>query len=124
MKRPSHRFYVATKSIAFAGGNRPDYGPSVPRHWAYLTPMDGPPPDTHSFVVRVWPKRVENAEGDASWRGSITHVETGERMYLESLTEIPGVIAPYVVETGGTLDLRTRLCLWMASLALPETAPD
>lgn len=84
--------------------------------------MDERSPTAHSFVVRVWPKKVEDSDCDASWRGSVTHVETGERVYLESLTEVPGVIAPYVVENGGTLDLRTRLCLWMASLAPHNTA--
>ncbi len=86
--------------------------------------MDEPPPTAHSFVVKVWPKKVEDSGRDASWRGSVTHVETGERVYLESLVEVSSVIAPYVVENGGTIDLRTRLCLWMASLALPKTAPD
>lgn len=84
--------------------------------------MDEPHPNGHSFVVKVWPKKVEDSDRDASWRGSVTHVKTGERRYLESLTEVPGVIAPYVVENGGTLDLRTRLCLWMESLRFRDTA--
>jgi len=77
--------------------------------------MDGPPPNTHSFVVRIWPKQVENAEYDASWRGSITHVETGERLYLEGLLEVPTFIAPFILEAGGTLDWRSRLLLWVVS---------
>jgi hypothetical protein len=60
---------------------------------------------------------VENAEGDASWRGSITHVETGERRYLEGLIEVPAFIAPYILEAGGALDWRSRLLLWVASRA-------
>jgi len=84
--------------------------------------MDGPPPDTHSFVVRVWPKRVENAEGDAPWRGSITHVETGERRYLEGLIEVPAFIAPYILEAGGTLDWRSRVLLWVATKAAHDSA--
>jgi len=84
--------------------------------------MDEPPSNAHSFVVKVWPKKVEDSDRDASWRGSVTHVETGERVYLESLVEVPGAIAPHVVEAGGTLDLRTRLCLWMESLGSPNSA--
>ena len=86
--------------------------------------MEDPLPNTHSFVVRIWPKRVEDPERDTSWRGTVTHVDTGRRLHLKRLVEVPEFIAPYIVEAGGTLDLRTRLCLWMASLALPETAPD
>ena len=77
--------------------------------------MDEPPP-AHSFVIKIWAKRVEDASEDAAWRGSITHVESGERLYLDRLLEVLGVLAPYVREVGGTLDRRTRLCLWMASL--------
>lgn len=75
--------------------------------------MDEPLPDTSSFVVRIWPKKVEDSRQDASWRGSVTHVETGKRLYLKSLMDIPEFIAPYVVDAGGDLDLRTRLWLWM-----------
>jgi hypothetical protein len=84
--------------------------------------MDEPPSNVHSFVVKVWPKKVEDSGRDASWRGSVTHVETGERVYLESLVEVPGAIAPHVVEAGGTLDFCTRLCLWMESLRSHDMA--
>jgi hypothetical protein len=84
--------------------------------------MDSPPPNTHSFVVRIWPKRVEGVGEDASWRGSITHVEAGERRYLEDLIEVPRFIAPYIIEAGGTLDWRSRLLLWRASESLRDSA--
>ena len=86
--------------------------------------MDELPP-AHSFVIKIWAKRVDDATRDASWRGTITHVESGKRQYLESLVEVPRVLAPYVVEAGGTLDLRTRLCLWMVpSASYRRTADD
>lgn len=73
------------------------------------------PPQTNSFVVKIWAKRVEDSERDASWRGSVTDVETGERLYLERLSQIPGFLAPYVLEAGGELDIRTLLFLWLVS---------
>lgn len=73
------------------------------------------PPHTDSFVVKIWAKKVEDSGRDASWRGSVTHVETGERLYLERLTQIPSFLAPYVLEAGGELDVRTLLFLWLVS---------
>ena len=81
--------------------------------------MDEPPP-AHSFVVKVWAKRVEDASQDASWRGSITHVESGERVYLDRLMQVPEYLAPYVIEVGGALDLWTRLYLRLASSSHAE----
>lgn len=71
------------------------------------------PPHTDSFVVKIWVKRVEDSGRDASWRGSVTHVETGERLYLERLTQILSFLAPYVLEAGGELDIRTLLLLYL-----------
>lgn len=78
------------------------------------------PPSAHSFVVKIWAKRVDDASQDASWRGSITHVESGERLYLDRLMDVPNFLAPYVVEVGGTLDRRTRLCLRLTSSSQSE----
>lgn len=72
-------------------------------------------PQADSFVVKIWEKKVEDAAHDASWRGSIAHVESGDRFYLESLADVPCFLAPYVVEAGGELELRTRLYLWITS---------
>lgn len=76
-------------------------------------PMDEPPPEVHSFVVKIWAKEVKDPRSDASWRGSVTHVGTGERRYIQRLMQIPYFIAPYVNEIGDALDLRSRLCLWI-----------
>lgn len=76
--------------------------------------MDDPPPQEHSFVVKIWAKEVENPAQDAQWRGSVTHVGTGKRLYIKNLVQISAFLVPYVVEFGGSLDLRTRCCVWMA----------
>lgn len=69
--------------------------------------MDDRPLQAHSFIVKVWSKRVDDASQDATWRGSVTHVESGERLYLKRLVQIPGFIAPFVSEVGGTIDAET-----------------
>jgi hypothetical protein len=79
--------------------------------------MGKSPPQTHSFVVKVWEKEGGAQQGGVPWRGSITHVGTGERLYLENLREVSGFLAPYVRDLGGALDLRTRLCLWLTLAA-------
>lgn len=76
--------------------------------------MEEVSPKPHSFVVKVWAEEVVDARRDPSWRGYITHVGTGERLYLKSLLQVPGFMAPFVEDLGGSLDVRTRMCLWMA----------
>lgn len=75
--------------------------------------MGESPPQTHSFVVKVWEKEGGAQEEGVPWRGSITHVGTGKRLYLENLREVSDFLVPYVRDLGGSLDLRTRLCLWL-----------
>lgn len=84
--------------------------------------MPEPSPEAHSFVVKIWEKEVEDPRRDSSWRGSITHVGTGERQYFESLMHVSGFLAPYALDLAESLDFRTRLCLWICpSLARQET---
>jgi hypothetical protein len=47
---------------------------------------------THSFVVRVW---IE-AGAQPPWRGSVTHVSTGQRRHFTDLGEVVSFIEPYV----------------------------
>ena len=84
------------------------------RHADVAELMDEPPPHIRSFVVKVWAEEAENPLCDDSWRGYVTHVESGKRLYLRSLTQLPRFIAPHVVDIGGRLDLRTRLCAVLA----------
>lgn len=81
--------------------------------------MNNPPPEAHSFVVKVWAKEVEDPNADTTWRGQVTHVGSGERQYVESLMDISGVLAPHVHELGGTLDPFTRLFLLLSELEGP-----
>lgn len=79
-----------------------------------------PPPPSHSFVVKIWARDVENPLQEGAWRGRVTHVRSGERRYVQNLLQIPAFLMPYVRQMGGPVDLQTRLCLWWASSMRPS----
>ena len=56
--------------------------------------------DTESFVVKVWLEETVEEVGRAKWRGHVTHVASGERKYLESLTGVTAFIRPYLERWG------------------------
>lgn len=57
-------------------------------------------PNTHSFVVKVWLEETVEEAGRARWRGHVTHVASGERRYLESLSGLAAFIRPYLEPWG------------------------
>ena len=59
---------------------------------------------------------TEDEGGEAIWRGSITHVPSGERRYLHNLDDILGFIAPYLQQMGVRLGLSWRLKQWLSRL--------
>ena len=59
-----------------------------------------PEPDTQSFVVKVWLEETVEEEGQAKWRGHVTHVASGERKYLERLSGIAAFMMPYLERSG------------------------
>lgn len=69
--------------------------------------------NTHSFVVKIWLERTTREIGDATWRGHITHVPSGERRYLKDLHEILAFIAPYLEKMGVKPSLRRRVKRWL-----------
>lgn len=44
--------------------------------------------DMHSFIVRVWKEGVDRVGNAIIWRCSIDNVVSGQRRYLDDLTEI------------------------------------
>ncbi len=70
-------------------------------------------PDTQSFVVRVWLEETLEEEGRAKWRGHVTHVTSGERRYLESLSGIVDFIMPYLERWGVRFGVLRRLRLFV-----------
>jgi hypothetical protein len=56
--------------------------------------------NTHPFVVKIWLEETAKEAGQATWRGHITHVPSGERRYLRDLGEIEAFITPYLERMG------------------------
>ena len=59
---------------------------------------------THSFIVKVWLEESAHESNQALWRGSITHVLSGKRRYLDDLQDIFAFIASYLEAMGVELD--------------------
>lgn len=52
--------------------------------------------DFHSFIVRIWLEESPTESTPPTWRGSITHVISGRRVYFSNLELLPGLITPYL----------------------------
>lgn len=76
--------------------------------------MDQYESNTHSFIVKIWLEDTGEEVGQATWRGHITHVPSGERRYLKELDGIRSFILPYLAGTGVKLGARSRLRRWLA----------
>lgn len=55
---------------------------------------------THSFIIKIWLEETLEEDGQATWRGHITHVPGGERHYIQDLNAIPLFIEPYLERMG------------------------
>ena len=57
--------------------------------------LDLPPPDRHSFIVRVWREgSVDQSAGQ--WRGSVQHVASGQRIHFVSYEALQRFMQRYV----------------------------
>lgn len=59
--------------------------------------MDPVEVSIQSFVVKVW---LEPEADKPSWRGHVTHVPSGERRYVTTLSGVTAFIAPYLLQMG------------------------
>ena len=74
---------------------------------------------TAVFIVRVW---CERGDGDSSvleWRGSVEHVESGERAFFRNLEAMCEFMKPHLVGIG--IDLQQRF--WERISSVIDTAP-
>ena len=69
---------------------------------------------THPFIVRIWLEETAQEAGQATWRGQVIHVPSGERRTIHDLDEIRIFIAPYLEAMGVHLP-RARPA-WMRDL--------
>ncbi len=69
--------------------------------------------NTHPFIVKVWLEETAQQAGQATWRGHITHVPSGERRYLKDLDDITAFILPYLEEMGIKPEIGWRVRQWL-----------
>lgn len=56
--------------------------------------------NTHVFMIKIWLEEINVKDRQAKWRGYITHIPSGERQYVESLSAIISFIIHYLKEMG------------------------
>lgn len=54
------------------------------------------PSQSHSFVMRLWQEWGDSEHSVGVWRGSITHVETQNRHYFQTFTQLVHILATYI----------------------------
>jgi hypothetical protein len=78
--------------------------------------MDYGETPTHSFVVKVWLEEPADRGHCGVWRGHITHVASGKRVYLAELGAIRAFVAPYLAEMGVRFGVRCSIQRWLGRL--------
>lgn len=53
-----------------------------------------------SFIVRVWRERGEGQAVSQEWRGSIEHVQSGQRSFFRDLGAIARFMRPHLEQLG------------------------
>jgi hypothetical protein len=66
---------------------------------------------THSFVMRIWIEQVARPGRPATWRGHITHVQSGDRRSVDSLAGIERFVGAHLAPSGIRVSVRDRLRL-------------
>jgi len=52
----------------------------------------------HSFIVRVWREESSTKKSQAIWRGFITSIPNGKRLYFSDIKKIPSLIVESLKE--------------------------
>jgi hypothetical protein len=55
---------------------------------------------TAAFIVRIWCERGEEDAANAEWRGSVEHVQSGERTFFRHLETVVEFMKPRLVGIG------------------------
>jgi hypothetical protein len=61
---------------------------------------------TASFIVRVWRERGDGPSFGQEWRGSIEHVQSGQRSFFRDLESIAQFMQPHLEHIGIEAPLR------------------
>jgi hypothetical protein len=71
---------------------------------------------THSFIVKIWLEERANESEPWTWRGHITHVQSGRRRYLSELDQVTDFIAVFLQGMGVQLGTCRRVKQWLLHL--------
>ncbi len=52
--------------------------------------------ELHSFIVRIWLEERAAECACSVWRGSVTHVISGQRVHFCDIESLPSLIRPYL----------------------------
>lgn len=52
--------------------------------------------EAHSFVMRIWRENREDPRDPGEWRGWIEHVQSAQRHYFRTVSDIPNIISIYM----------------------------
>ena len=78
----------------------------------------------HSFIIKLW-LEVEGGKGEpTAWRGYITHVPTGDRRYLTSLSDITTFVREYLNGAHAAFHSKSRTRQWLRSFVDKTTRSD
>lgn len=72
----------------------------------------------HSFIVKLWLEEAEGKSDQLTWHGYITHVPSGTRRYVKTLSDIPDFITQYVTVKPIHGGLKSRVSNWLKWFAL------
>ncbi len=75
--------------------------------------LDLPEFATHSFIVKIWLEGNGNSDRPVTWRGHITHVPSGQRRYLQNLSELIDFMVPYLEQINARIDAYWRMRRWV-----------
>lgn len=85
--------------------------------------MDFAESTPHSFIVKLW-LEDEGKGGHKVWRGYITHVPTGARRYLKSLTDVTDFIREYLDGNDARDRSTSRARNWLKRLIAKPTGQE
>ena len=77
-----------------------------------------------AFIVRVWGERGDTDDAVREWRGSVEHVQSGERAFFRHLEQAVAFMHPHLEHIG--IDVRQRFWEHIATVMdsdLEQPAP-
>lgn len=77
---------------------------------------------TAVFIVRVWCERGDGDSAISEWRGSVEHVESGQRVFFRNLDAVCEFMKPHLESIG--IDAQQRFWERISSVMDDVAAPE